>query len=199
MAYFDPDHLSWPFILAPSIIIAAVLKLDNRYFGPYFAIVDIVFNDFGSGYKWNDREILLSFTRRLAYIIVSGVILHFSHYRLSDIAAVFLIAGFLLIWPAFGHPLPIYARKSDWQVLFVWALYMVTIVAFGMFGATFLSLIQEITGQSPAKFIREALLGSLFWAALGLISTAFRVPLQRSLWQRKRSRPSGGPKNLQNG
>jgi hypothetical protein len=194
MAFFDSQHLSWPFVLIPAITIAAILKLDNRFFGPYFAIVDVVFNDFGSGYKWNDREILLAFTRRFAYISFFGAILHFAHYRLSDIGAVFLIAGFLLIWPAFGRPLPVYARKSDLHVLLVWALYIVTVVAFGMFGATFLSLIQAITGQAPEKFIPQALLGSSFWVALGLIATAFRAPLQQSLWQRRRNRPPGGPR-----
>lgn len=194
MAYFDPQHLSWPFVLVPAISIAAILKLDNRFFGPYFAIVDLIFNDFGSGYKWNDKEILLSFTRRIAYITALGVILRLCHYRLADAAAVFLITGFLLIWPAFGRPLPVYARKSDWQVLLVWALYIVAVVAFGMFGANFLSLVQGLTGQPAGIFIRDALLASLFWVALGLIATAFRVPLQRSLWQRKRNRPRGVPK-----
>ncbi len=190
---FDPQHLSWPFIIIPATFIAAAIKVDNRFFGPYFAIIDVVFNDFGSGYRWNDKEILNSFARRAVYVVSSGVILHLCRYRLSDIAAVFLISGCLLIWPAFGHPLPVYARKSDCQVILVWTLYIVSIVAFGMFGANLLSLIQAITGQPAGKFLRESLSGSAFWVVLALAATAFRVPLQRNLWRRHRRRPSGGP------
>lgn len=199
MVHFDPEHLSWPFILLPAILIAAVLKLDNRYLGPYFAIADIALGDFGSGYKWNDREIIQSFTRRLTYVIVAGAALDGGQYRPPDIAAVLFIAGFLLIWPAFGHPLPVYARKSDWHVLLAWALYVLSIVGFGMFGAKLLTLIQAITGQSPSQFIREALLGSFLWLLLATVAAAFRVPVVQALWQRNPNRSGSGPNHIQNG
>jgi len=199
MPHLDPDHLSWLFILIPAIIIAGVLKLDNRYCGPYFAIADVILSDFGSGYKWNDQEILRSLLRRFAYVVIAGVILSISQYRLPDIAAVFLVAGFLLIWPAFGHPLPVYARKSDWQVLLVWGLYVLAIVAFGMFGANASAFIQAVTGESASEFIRQDIFGSVFWVALGSLATAFRVPLQQSLWQRTRRRYSGGQDTIENG
>lgn len=190
MAFFDQAHLGWAMILGPAILVAAALKLDNRYLGPYFAVVDVVFNDFGTGYHWHDKEIIWSLLRRVGYIIAAGAILNGCSYKLSDALGVFLVAGFLLIWPAFGHPLPVKARKSDWQILFVWGSYIASIVFFGLFGSTFFSLIRSITGQEPWKFIRDNLLWTIVCFVAGAIFTAFRAGLQGSVW-RNHHRPGG--------
>lgn len=187
--FFDTQHLGWPFIVVPAIALAAAISYDNRWFGPYFAIADVVFRDFGTGYRWHDREILYSVGRRAGYAAALGFVLNVAHYQLVDIAAVFLVAGLLMLWPAFGHPLPIYARKSDWHVLAVWTLYVLSIVSFGLFGAKLWTLIGAISGQQPWDFIR----GNLLWSGLalgaGLLFSAFRAGLQNFLWNR--ARPDG--------
>ncbi|OBY29100.1 hypothetical protein ACT18_24930 [Mycolicibacter kumamotonensis] len=181
------------FIIGPAIVVAAAIALDNRLRGPYFAIVDVVFGDFGSGYHWYDKEILLSFVRRVAYIIGVGLLLNAFHYRLIDVAAVFLVAGFLMIWPAFGHPLPVPARKSDWHVLAVWAAYVASVVLFGLFGARSWALIGAISGDEPWKFMRGSLLSWVLTLIGALLVTAFRARAQTSIWNRDKGgeRPAG--------
>jgi hypothetical protein len=190
---FDTQHLGWPFVLIPAVAVAAAISLDNRLFGPYFAIVDVVFNDFGSGYSWHDREILFAFVRRVGYVIAMGLLLNAFHYQLVDIAAVFLVSGFLMIWPAFGHPLPVYARKSDWQVLLVWALYVASVVSFGLFGARVWMLIGAFAGQQTWDFIRGNVLWGALMLGLGIFLSAFRAGLQNSLGKRSRRGPKPPP------
>lgn len=180
---FDPEHLGWVFVLGPAIVIAAYINIDNRYFGPYFAIVDVVFNDFGTGYRWHDREILQALARRAGVVVVAGALLNLAHYRLIDIAAVFLVAGFLLIWPAFARPLPVPASKSDWHVLLVWGSYVASVVLFGLFGAKLWAIIRVISGQDPWDFIRGNLAWALLFGGSAVLVTAFRAGLQRRAWQ----------------
>ncbi|OBG80817.1 hypothetical protein A5699_10085 [Mycobacterium sp. E802] len=180
---FDPQHLGWALVLGPAIIVAAYINIDNRYFGPYFAVVDVVFNDFGTGYRWHDKEILLSLFRRIVAIVATGALLNLLHYQLIDIAAVFLVAGFLLIWPAFARPLPVPASKSDRHVLLVWALYIASVVLFGLFGAKLWAILTALFGKDPWEAIRE----NLVWGAIllvgGLTATAYRAGLQGRGWQ----------------
>ncbi|MGU3497582.1 hypothetical protein [Mycobacterium sp. C31M] len=190
--FFDPNHLGWAFILGPATIVAAAINLDNRYLGPYFALVDVVLNDFGTGYRWHDREILLSLVRRVGYIVVMGFLLNLFQYQLRDIAAVFFVAGFLLLWPAFARPLPVPGRKSDRLVLLVWASYWISVVLFGLFGARLWALIRAVSGQEPWEFIRSNLAWTFFWGLAALVVTGFRARLQGRFWQRARDGYDGG-------
>lgn len=187
--WFDPQHLSWWLVLGPATLLAAAIILDNRYLGPYFAVLDVVFNDFGTGYKWSDREILLSLARRYFYTVFLGVVLRVFNYGTWDIGGVFLVAGFLLIWPAFGRGIPVYARTSDWQVLLTWALYVGSLVSFGLFGSHLFALIKLITNKSPFQFIRDACVDSFALFILSIVLVAFRGPVQSRIWQRRRPSP----------
>lgn len=183
---FDPAHMGWASVLGPAVIVAAAINLDNRYLGPYFALVDVVLNDFGTGYRWHDREILYSLVRRAGYVAVMGVVLNLFHYSLKDIVAVFFVVGFLLLWPAFARPLPVPVEKSDRHVLLVWGSYWLSIVLFGLFGARLGSLIRAVSGQAPWDFIRSNLAWTGFWLLAALLVTAFRARLQGKFWRRAR-------------
>lgn len=181
---FSAQHPGWIFILLPAVLLAAAIILDNKGIGPYFPILDVIFNEFGSGYKWNDREILWSFARRFTYAALLGALLGFAGYSFPGIVAVFFVTGFLLIWPAFFHSLPVYASKSDSQVLLVWGLYVLSIVAAGAFGARALAFVRAISGQSTWDFARGLLSQTVALAVLTFVFTAFRVPLQGKIWKR---------------
>lgn len=194
MEFFNPQHPGWAFVVLPAVFLAVLIGFDNRYIGPYFPVLDIVFNEFGTGYKWHDREILWSLTRRFTYVVVLGAFINWCGYQFSDTVAVFLIAGFLMIWPAFFRPLPVYASKADWQVLLVWGLYILSIAAGGSFGARALALVQALSGQSTATFVRGLIVQTVVLAVITFALTAFRAPLQTKLWQRRR-KPPGRPQS----
>jgi hypothetical protein len=117
--------------------------------------------------------------------------------RLADRRASFFVTGFLMIWPAFFHPLPVYASKADWQVLLVWGLYVLSIAAAGSFGARALALIQALSGQSTREFARGLLIQTAVLAVITFVLTAFRAPLQKMLWQRGPKKPE--KRNTQDG
>ncbi|WP_373199976.1 hypothetical protein [Mycobacterium marinum] len=189
MEFFDPQHLGWAPVLIPAIALAMLIALDNRYIGPYFPILDVVFNEFGTDYSWRHKEIVRSLTRRFIYVTSLGALLNWCGYQFPDAVAVFFVAGFLMIWPAFFHPLPVYASKADWQVLLVWGLYVLTIAAAGSFGARALALIQALSGQSTQQFARGLFTQTAVLASITFALTAFRVPLQRKLWRRRPKNP----------
>jgi hypothetical protein len=187
--FFNPQHVGWAFVVVSAVILAVSIGFDNRYIGPYFPILDVVFNEFGTGYSWHDREILGSLARRFIYVVGLGAFLNWCGYQFPDTVAVFFIAGFLMIWPAFFRPLPVYASRADWQVLLVWGLYILSVAAAGSFGARALALIQALSGQSTATFVRGLVVQTVVLAVITFALTAFRVPLQKKLWQRRRRRP----------
>jgi hypothetical protein len=189
---FDTHHLAWPFVVVPAVLAASAINADNRYWGPYFAVADLVLNEYGTGYGWKYRPVLYALGRRVAYLIGIGVLLQLVGYGSINTASVFMIAGFLLIWPAFFRPLPVYAAKKDWQVMSVWALYVLGVLAAGMLGANGGKLIKIASGQAPSEFLRQTIVQSVFWIGVLFVANGFREPLQKSLWQ-KRPQKKGDP------
>lgn len=186
---FDPEHLSWPFIFFPGSLIAVLIGLDNRYRGPYFAIADVVFGDIDSGRGLLDREVIGSLLRRIIYLVIAGFLLSLLKFKAFDIASVFFISGFLMIWPAFLKPLPKYTRYSDWEVFCLWVFYAVSCIGFGLFGASVPSIIKAITGQAPFPLIRDNVIASatilvLSLGAQGLIFL-LKLPLRGKVAERK--------------
>lgn len=184
--FFDPAHLSWPFVLVPGVVIALVVSADNKYVGKYFALADAVFNKYGNQVRWSNREIRGKLIRRACWLIVFGFILAFIHYRAADIAGVFLIVGLLMIWPAFFHPLPSYDRVSGFEVVCLWVTFVISCVGFGLAGASIPPLMHAISGEASSKLIKENLAMFLISIPVSIVFTALWFPIQNRI-QRQRS------------
>lgn len=185
---FSYQDMPWLYVLVPAIIVATFVTADNRFWGPYFAIADVVLGEPGAGMSLHDPGVLKPLIRRATYMVVVGITLAALGYSNSAVASVFFVTGFLLIWPAFMRPLPHYVNRSDWQVLLLWAAYLGACVAFGLAGANAATTIRVVTGQQPTEFLRSNLLWLGLSVIVGIVMTAFSEPVARSLTNKVRER-----------
>ncbi|MBS1696086.1 MAG: hypothetical protein JST91_28150 [Actinobacteria bacterium] len=181
MAIFDVEHLTWPFIFFPGVCVAALIAIDNKFRGPYFALPNAVFGDIDSGLSLLDMQIIRALGRRAIYLFGTGMFLKVLDYQNLDIVAVLSIGGFLVIWPTFFKPLPQYVKRSDWEVMCLYLLYIVSFPLFGVIGAATPRLVLAATRQTVPELMRDNLATLIVWAPIGVLALTMLFFIKKML------------------
>jgi hypothetical protein len=170
-------------VLLPAVLVALIVRLDAKNLKPYFAVATVDWVGLVLSAKETESQGLWQVViRRLLYPLIAGFILAWLGVDEWGIGLVGLISCALILWPAIFHGLPEETRYKDWQVVILWAAYLVASAAASVVGwFAWHVLLNAADGDLPG-FLVSTFSG---WVALALFFgvplVVFRLPLQTLL------------------